>query len=193
MQARHRTLVCAALQRVDEEYRRRLGLAPVGPLLYVGLAQHAGAPCALPDGTRIETGAWVGQLHFNNARAAAVAATTRPQAGIRFARLLRESFAELARRAQVEARFRHVQSFEGVTWLRAHGRSAGFEAQPLPQGPRQWLLAAHFRLLIWAFAPVAARAAMRDVRPHRFRISRRALLASFGSPRVIGLLPGDAV
>jgi hypothetical protein len=184
--ARHRTIARAALERVDRMYQRRLGLAPVGPLLYLGLARHTGVPCALSDGTRIETGAWVGQLHFNNARAAAVEAETRPQAGIRFARLLRASFTELAERTRVESRFRSVQAFEGVTWLRAHGRGVGFEAHPLPHGPRRWLLAAHFRLLIWAFAPVATRAAMRDVRPHRFRISRRALLASFGAPRVIG-------
>lgn len=173
-------LLRAALERIDARYRERMQLSPVGPLLYLGLAQHAGEPCALSDGTRIEPGAWVGRLHFNNARAAAVEADTRPQAGIRFARLLRDSLAELAQRARDDVRLRHVQLFEGITWLRAHGRGVGFDAQPLPHGPRRWLMSAHFRLLIWAFAPVATRAAMEDVRPHRFRISRQALQASFG-------------
>jgi hypothetical protein len=175
-----RNLLRTALERVDARYRERQRLAAVGPLLYLGFEQHDGAPWALPDGTRIEPGTWIGRLHFNNARAAAVEADTRPQAGIRFARLLRASFVELAQRTRDEKRFRQVQMFEGVTWLRAHGRGVGFEAEPLPQGPRRWLLSAHFRLLIWAFAPVATRAAMRDVRPHRFRISQRALQESFG-------------
>lgn len=174
-------LLRAALERIDAHYRERMQLSPVGPLLYVGLARHDGIPWALPDGTRIERGAWIGRLHFNNARAAAVQAETRPQAGIRFARLLRDSFAELAQRAREDARLRQVQLFEGITWLRAHGRGVGFEAQPLPHGPRRWLMSAHFRLLIWAFAPVATRAAMGDVHPHRFRISQRALQASFGA------------
>jgi hypothetical protein len=175
-----RDVLRRVLERIDGAYRERCQLAPVGPLLYVGLTRHAGERCALGDGTTLDPGAWVGRLHFNNARAAAVEAESRPQAGIRFARLLRDSFAELAERARGEAHLRDVQVYEGVTWLRAHGGAVGFHATPLPQGPRRWLLTAHFRLLIWAFAPVAPVAAMLDVRPHRFRITRRALIDSFG-------------
>jgi hypothetical protein len=170
------------LERVDGHYRERRQLAPVGPLLYVGLARHEGRPCALSDGTRLERGAWIGRLHFNNARAASVRADNRLQAGVRFARLLRDSFAELAARACQEARLREVTVYEGITWLRAHGSNVGFDATPLPHGPRRWLLGAHFRLLIWAFAPVAHGAAMSDVRPHQFRITREALIDSFGEP-----------
>jgi hypothetical protein len=188
--ARESRLLRAALERIDANYRERKQLLAVGPLLYLGVVRHAGEACALPDGTRIEPGAWVGRLHFNNARAAAVEAETRPQAGIRFARLLRDSFAELALRARDDTRLRQVHLFEGVTWLRAHGRGVGFDAQPLPHGPRRWLMSAHFRLLIWAFAPVATRAAMGDVRPHHFRISRQALQASFGALRA-GNRTGD--
>ena len=178
-----RTVLRRALERVDEFYRRRLELAPVGPLLYVGLERHEGAPCALNDGTRLEPGAWIGRLHFNNARAAAVEADTRPQAGIRFARLLRDSFVELADRARGDTPLSEVAVFEGITWLRAHGGAVGFDAEPLPHGPQRWLLGAHFRLLIWAFAPVAPGAAVLEVAPHRFRITRDALIASFGARR----------
>lgn len=171
-----------ALEHVDARYRERQQLAPVGPLLYLGLDRHQGEPCALADGTRLEPGAWIGRLHFNNARAASVQADDRLQAGLRFGRLLRDSFGELAARAREEARLREVALYEGVTWLRAHGRAVGFDASPLPHGPRRWLLGIHFRLLIWAFAPVARGAAMLDVRPHRFRITRRALIDCFGSP-----------
>ncbi len=186
-------LLRRAIERIDERYRKRLQLTPVGPLLYVGLERHEGASFALPDGTVIGSGELVGRLHFNNARAAAVEATSRGQAGIRFARLLRNSFAELAQRSRDETQLHNVQLFEGITWLRAHGRGVGFAADPLPQGPRLWLLSAYFRLLIWAFAPVATRAAMNDVRPHRFRISRRALQESFGStPKPQRNVGGDA-
>ena len=180
---RARTTLRRALERVDEFYRRRFELAPVGPLLYVGIERHEGAPYALQDGTRLEPGSWIGRLHFNNARAAAVEADTRPQAGIRFARLLRDSFAELAERARSDTPLRQVAVFEGITWLRAHGGTEGFDAEPLPHGPQRWLLGAHFRLLIWAFAPVARGAAVLEVAPHRFRITRDALIASFGARR----------
>lgn len=176
-------LLRSVLERVDAAYRERRRLAPVGPLLYVGLERHEGEPCALHDGSRLEHGAWIGRLHFNNARAASVQANDRLQTGVRFARLLRDSFAELAERARADAKLREVQLFEGVTWLRAHGGAVGFDAVPLPPGPRRWLLGAHFRLLICAFAPVVTTAALLDVQPHRFRITRHALLASFGHAR----------
>jgi len=170
-------------ERVDHWYREHGNLSPVGPLLYLGLERHDGDPCVLPDGTRLETGAWIGRLHFNNARAAAVDADSRHQAGVRFARLLSDSFAELAERARGDLVALDVAVFEGITWLRPHGSTAGFDAQPLPQGPRRWLLGAHFRLLIWAFAPVARTSAVLEVEPHRFRITRRALIEKFGGRR----------
>lgn len=180
---RTRQLLRRTFERVDDWYRERFRLSPVGPLLYVGVERHEGAPFALADGTRLEPGAWIGRLHFNNARAAAVEAENRLQAGVRFGRLLRDSFGELAERTRDEASLREVVLFEGITWLRAHGGQAGFDAEPLPHGVRRWLLGAHFRLLIWAFAPVARGSAMLEVVPHRFRISRRALLESFGASR----------
>lgn len=170
-------------ERIDDRYRASRELAPVGPLLYVGLERHTGAPEVFADGTRLEHGSWVGSLHFNNARAASVEARHRLQAGVRFGRLLRESFAELAERARTEPRYAAVPVYEGVTWLRAHGATAGFDAKPLPPGPRCWLLGAHFRLLLWAFAPVAPGRAMLEVRPHLFRITRASLIESFGSGR----------
>ena len=171
------------LERVDRRYRERCNLSPVGPLLLLGLERHDGEPCELADGTRLERGAWVGRLHYNNARAAAVEAESRHQAGVRFARLLTDSFAELAERARGDLDTFDIAVFEGITWLRAHGSTAGFDAQPLPHGPRRWLLGAHFRLLIWAFAPVARGSAVLEVEPHRFRITRRALIEKFGARR----------
>jgi hypothetical protein len=175
-----REMLRHVLQRLDERYRARGELLPVGPMLFVGRARHCGPSSRLSDGTTLEHGAWIGRLHFNNARAAALQATSRVQAGVRFARLLRVSLAELAARAANDARLADVAAFEGTTWLRAHGAAVGFDARPLPPGPRRWWLAAHFRLLLWAFAPVASSAAIRDVKPHLYRISRRSLIDSFG-------------
>jgi hypothetical protein len=182
-QRRTRQALRRLFERVDRWYHERGQLSPVGPLLYLGLERHRGEACVLPDGTRLERGAWVGRLHFNNARAAAVEAESRHQAGVRFARLLSDSFAVLAERSRGDLDSLDVAVFEGITWLRPHGSTAGFDAQPLPHGPRRWLLSAHFRLLIWAFAPVARGSAVLEVVPHRFRITRRALIEKFGARR----------
>jgi hypothetical protein len=183
VRASGRRLLRSALERVDAHYRRRSRLAPVGPLLYIGFERHDGVPCRFADGTQLAKGDWIGRLHFNNSRAAALEAESRLQAGVRFARLLRTSLAELAERARSESAMREVTVYEGVTWLRAHGGNVGFDAEPLPRGLRRWLLGLHFRLLIWTFAPVARASAARDVAPHRFRITRRALIESFGRRR----------
>jgi len=180
-----RRFIRATLERVDRYYRDRFELRPVGPLLYLGLEQHQGDACPLYDGTRLEPGGWVGRLHFNNSQAASLQASSRLQAGVRFARLLRDSLGELADRARHDAHVREVALYEGITWLRQHGTSVGFEAQPLPLGLRRWLLGLHFRLLIWTFAPAARAAAMADVAPSRFRITRQALIQHFGTRRAM--------
>jgi hypothetical protein len=185
-----RRLLRRAFERIDERYRRSRRLRPVGPLLFVGLDVHDGDNLALDDGTRLERGAWLGRLHFNNARAASLGARNRREAGVRFARLLRVSLQELAAHAQDDGPLAAVRVFEGVTWLRVHGRSVGFEAHPLPDGWRSRLLAAHFRLLIQAFSPVTAAAEAVEVRPHRFRITRDSLIRRFGLQAVAGR--GDA-
>jgi hypothetical protein len=176
--ARH--LLRHALERIDERYRRSRSLHAVGPLLFVGLDRHDGECIPLGDGTRLEPGEWLGRLHFNNARAASLQAGNRAEAGVRFARLLRASLHELAERTETGGALAAARVFEGVTWLRVHGRSVGFEAHPLPDGWRSRLLSVHFRLLIRAFAPVTADAGGVQVRPHRFRITRGALIERFG-------------
>ena len=182
-----RQLVRRLLAGIDALYRRAHGLQSVGPLLYVGVHEHRGTTIELTDGTRIDAGAVIGRLHFNNARASAVAVEGRLQAGVRFARLLRQSFAELAALVQGDQALANVQLFEGVTWFRPHGTAVGFQTEPVAPGLRKRWLTAYFRLLIWGFAPVAQSAAMSEVEPRVFRISRRALVAHFaGAARATG-------
>ena len=174
-----RRVVRRGLEGLDALYRRRHDLRPVGPLLYLGVRDHRGAPLVLDDGTRVESGASVGMLHFNNSRAADVQASGRLQAGVRFARLLIESLSELAAHAQSGRWLGDVQVYEGLTWFPPHGRAVGFQTEPVPPGIRRRLLTAYFRLLIWGFAPAAREAAMTDVEPRVFRITRRALIENF--------------
>jgi hypothetical protein len=162
-----RPVVRRALEQIDALYRRRLRLTPVGPMLFVGVGQER----------------FIAHLHFNNARAAAIPASTRLQNGVRFARLLRQSLAELAARARDDALLRDVVAYEGVTWFAPHGGAVGFESDVIPAGWRRRLLTAHFRLLLWAFSPTADRRALAEVAPRRFRISREALIGHFSVRR----------
>lgn len=174
-----RRVVRRGLEGLDARYRRIHDLRPVGPLLYIGVRDHRGAALELADGTRVESGAAIGLLHFNNSRAAAVQANGRLQAGMRFARLLIASLSELAAHAQSGQWLSHVQVYEGLTWFPPHGRAVGFQTEPMPPGTRRRLLTVYFKLLIWGFAPAAREAAMTDVEPRLFRITRRALIENF--------------
>jgi hypothetical protein len=176
-----RPLVRRALEVVDSIYRRNRRLTPVGPMLFVGVEQERrrrrdsrGAGAGAPR---------VAHLHFNNARAAGITAATRLQNGVRFARLLRQSLAELAVLAREDGLLRDVAVYEGVTWFAPHGATVGFESDAIPVGWRRHLLTAHFRLLLWAFSPTADRRALAEVAPRRFRISRDALIGNFSVPR----------
>ena len=62
----------------------------------------------MPTARGCRAGTPIGQLHFNNARAAAIPAANRLQNGVRFARLLRHSLAELAARARDDVTLRDV-------------------------------------------------------------------------------------
>ena len=176
-----RPLVRRALEQIDVLYRRRLRLTPVGPLLFVGVEQGRRQGSGDNPAEAVRTPR-IAHIHFNNARAAAIPASTRLQNGVRFARLLRQSLAELAALARDDALLRDVVVYEGVTWFAPHGGAVGFESDAIPAGWRRRLLTAHFRLLLWAFSPTADSRALAEVAPRRFRISRDALIGHFSVP-----------
>jgi hypothetical protein len=169
------------LEGIDVLYRRAQRLTPVGPVLFLGIEPLHTGTLELANGTRLERGTPIGYLHFNNARAAAIPARNRLQNGVRFARLLRDSLAELASRARDDVALRDVPVYEGITWFAPHGGAVGFESDPVRDGWRRRLLQAYFRLLLWAFSPTADRRAFAEVSPRRFRISRDALIGHFAA------------
>jgi YkoP-like protein len=164
---------------VDAVYRRTRQLRPVGSVLFVGVSRPASTQ-RHRNGKVPET---IAHLHFDNARAAAVQANGRLQNGMRFGRLLRDSFAELAKHARDDAAYRDVAAFEGVTWFGSHGEAVGFQSEPLAEGWRRRWLSAHFRMLVWAFSPTGDTRALDEIAPRHFRITREALIASFADNR----------
>jgi hypothetical protein len=173
------------LSAVDAAYRRAYALRPVGPVLFVGLSRR-GSMLRKAGRARGAEPQPVAHLHFNNARAAEIQATGRLQNGMRFGRLLRDSFVELAKHARDDAAFREIAAYEGVTWFGSHGDAVGFQSEPLSEGWRRRWLAAHFRLLVWAFSPTGDKRAFDEIAPRHFRITREALIAAFADRKRAG-------
>lgn len=143
------------LEAVDAWYYRRHRLHALGPVLYLGRDSYRGPDLHFDDGTSLRDKEPIGRLHFNNASIAALGEGSLHQTGLRFARVMRLSLLRLAECAHSNPEFQDVRVFQGVTWIPEHGKVVGFVSKPLPQGLRTLLLAAHFRLLLWAFAPAA--------------------------------------
>lgn len=173
-----RGLVQRGLGRVDGRYQHANRLQQVGPILYVGRAIYRGPAMRFDDETALEAGDEVGILHFNNARFSQMESGTSSAAALGFARLMLESMHDLADRAFRDPAFCDLPVFHAVSWLPAHGHRIGFITRPLPDGIRKRLLAAWFRLLVWAFAPARqSRGARPD--PHFYWLTRKTLLQRF--------------
>ncbi len=169
-----------ALGWVDAWYYRRHRLRTLGPVLYLGHARYHGPQLQFADGTLLRDNDPIGRLHFNNAGIAALGEGSLQRVGLRFARLMRESLRQLDEAARSDPELHDVQVFQGVTWIPAHGEVVGFVSTPMPQNWKTRLLARHFRMLSWVFAP-ADRIRDRGVaEPRLYWLTRDALASNAG-------------
>lgn len=177
-----RRLVQRGLRGVDRRYHRAHRLQPVGPILYVGREKYRGPTIQFVDDTLLEVGDDVGTLHFNNLRFTQLEAESATGAALGFVRLMIQSLRALADKAHNDPRFSDLAVYHAVSWLPGYGDKIGFVTAPYPSGMKKRLMAAHFRLLIWAFAPIEqSRKARPD--PHFYWLTRKELLRRYGSTR----------
>jgi processive 1,2-diacylglycerol beta-glucosyltransferase len=178
-----RQITQSCLRRVDDLYRNRHRLQPAGEVLYVGRSRYRGPAMEFADGTRLAPGDLVGTLHFNNARFPQIEADTSRRAALRFLRLMLESMHILADRARQDPMFSDLAVYHAVSWLPPHGQRIGFTTEPFPDGPRKRLIAAYFRLLVWAYAPAEQTRASARPDPTIYWLTRKELLRQFGDVR----------
>ena len=174
------------LMAYDRAYRLAHGLdrsrAQVGPALCVGVHPSRRAR-TLPDGTRLERGAPVGELHLANARLAAlhVAGRSPLGVGLEFRRRLLSSLAELARRCALAGPLEDVRAFCAVTVFHRGLARLGFAPE---RDGLAWpgLVAAYQRALLASLHPAGGRRPGRSTygRARRLWITREALLARYG-------------
>ena len=180
---RMRQITQACLRRVDDAYRNRHRLQPVGEVLYVGRSRYTGPAVEFADGNRVAPGDLVGTLHFNNARFPQIEADTSRRAALRFVRLMLESMRILADRARDDPMFSDLAVYHAVSWLPPHGQRIGFVTEPFPDGLKKRLIAAHFRLLVWAYASAEQTRASARPDPTIYWLTRKELLRRLGNVR----------
>ena len=165
---------------VDAWYYRRYQLQTLGPVLFVGRARYHGPELRFDDGTLLRENDFIGRLHFNNASIAALGEGSMHRVGFRFAKLMRESLRMLAEAAQNDPAFADVRVFQGTTWIPSHGEVVGFVSTPLPKSWKTWLLSAHFKMLMWVFAPSARIRGRAQAEPRLYWLTREALARNLG-------------
>jgi len=132
------------------------------------------------DGTRLAPGDIIGKLHFNNARFLQIEAGTSRRAALRFVRLMLESLHILADKARQEPVFSDLAVYHAVSGLPPHGQRIGFITEPFPEGIWKHLIAAYFRVLVWAYAPAEQTRASAKPAPTVYWLTRKELLQRFG-------------
>lgn len=164
-----------ALGLVDAWYFRRYKLKTLGPVLLVGRTHYRGPELKFDDGTLLRDNDIIGRLHFNNASIAALGDGSMHRVGFRFARLMRESLRKLAEAAHNDPTLADVCVFQGTTWIPAHGEVVGFVSTPMPRTWKTKLLSAHFKVLMWVFAPAARTRNREQPEPRLYWLTREAL------------------
>lgn len=173
-----------ALGAVDAWYYRRYKLKTLGPVLFVGRAHYRGPELQFEDGTLLRDNDVIGRLHFNNASIVALGEGSMHRVGFRFAKLMRESLRKLAEAAQSDPAFADVRVFQGMTWIPSHGEVVGFVSTPMPKTWRTKLLSAHFKMLMWVFAPAARIRDREQAEPRLYWLTRAALSRNLGKLKV---------
>lgn len=168
------------LGRVDKFYHHWHDLQPVGEVLYVGRTRYRGPAMTFVDGTQLTPGDLIGTLHFNNARFSRLEADSSMRAALRFTRLMLESMRILAEQGRRDSASSELSVYHAVSWLKPHGAQIGFFTQPVPAGPRKYLISLYFRLLVWAFAPAQETRAKANPEPTIYWLTREQLLLHFG-------------
>lgn len=170
------------LDGLERWFERAYRIRPIGEGGYIfrlGLVRHRGARIVLRDGTVVEPGDLVGELHMDNRRAASL--HTEGKGGLRFRREVFRLLPALADDLQTRPEYREVHAICGASLFWAEAERAGFEHRPFPALTRWWL-GWWERFLLAHYHPEGRRRLMEGHRTElrQVWITRRTLIERYG-------------
>lgn len=125
---------------INRWFERRFDLREIGEgdyLFKLQLVRHRGPRFVFRDGTVVNPGDLVAELHMDNDRTARVHGEGRP--GLKFRREVFRMLAPLARDLRERPEYRDIRAICGASLFWAEAERAGFETRPLPALTRWWL------------------------------------------------------
>lgn len=149
------------------------------------IKRHAGETIVCQDGTRIEAGDRIGELHLDNRRMLEMSHSIgSDRAALRTARLARASLGRIAEAMDSDPRLHQVKGLLGTTLLHRgliHGM--GFECRPLSSRRSTMWTGAYLQMLLRFLHPAGSsrtRGNKEKLVPMRLIHSRASLLRSMG-------------
>jgi hypothetical protein len=148
------------VDRLDCWVARHEDYRPIGEggyLFRMKVTTHRGPRLVLGDGTAINAGDRIGELHLDNNYTAALHGGGHP--GLRFRREIARGLAALARDLRDRPDYQDIRAVRGATlFWRENGvaERSGFERRPLPAWTRWWL-GTWERILLTAYHPEGRR------------------------------------
>ncbi|MEF2966754.1 polysaccharide deacetylase [Paenibacillus sp. M1] len=148
------------------------------------VTKYRGPSIPCQDGTWIQSGDWIGELHLNNRLILDMLRNhDANQVALRVARLTRGSMRQICAELQTHPQLGQVKALQGITLLhRGITHGLGFETYPLKQGTFRTLTTSYLRLLLTVFHPQNGG----RIGPHteklvplRLVMSRKALVQRF--------------
>lgn len=149
------------------------------------IKRHAGEAIVCADGTRIEAGDRVGELHLDNRRMLEMSGTVgADRAALKTARLARASLRRIAEAMEGDPRLAEVKGLLGTTLLHrglVHG--LGFECRPLPSRSLERWTAVYLQTLLRFLHPAGrlrTQGSKAKLVPMQLIHSRQSLKRSMG-------------
>jgi hypothetical protein len=126
---------------IEQQAVRLQRIRPVAngeTIICLRLARRRGPRIVLKDGTVVDPGDLLGELHLDNRRAAAL--HPGGHAGLRYRRELFRGFVALARELDTRPEYRAIRAVFGASlfWPSRLATEIGFEVRPLPRFVRWW-------------------------------------------------------
>jgi hypothetical protein len=168
--------------RIERWFERQYDIRPIGEGGYIcrlGLIRHRGRRVVLEDGTTIDPGDLVAELHIDNELAAALHSEGR--GGLRFRRETFRMLPALAHDLASQPGYQSVKAVCGASLFWEGATRLGFENRPFPAFTKWWLTWWE-RFLMARYHPAGRRRLVQGDRTQLRQVwmSRRAFLERYG-------------
>jgi hypothetical protein len=167
----------------DARWRRKHNVEKIDELISLSFEEYRGDRHPMNDGTWIESGDRLAILHFNREcfDQGGTSARDYARSGLRFRKLLMNSFTQLATQMNSDERLRDVKAFHGISWIPPHGEKLGFLIEPVPDSLVNTIRKFYFKILLKAFFPTLAARENNRLQPHAYWLTRQHLFKYFSN------------